>query len=343
MTDLGTLGGPFSFAWAINSRGQVVGTSRTASFVDSLYRKTDVFLWQDGNLTDIGRYGWDGAGYGDINPRLNDRGQVVWFEKGRGSVLWDGKATTRLPFAVSAMNNGGQLVGIRAGQAVLWESGNLRTLGALPGDSYASPDAINDGGAVVGTSYPSARAFLWQRGVMRDLGSLPGLEECYAGAINAKGQVLGYCTTGKPYRHHAFLWDRGAMRDLGDRGAAALNDRGQVAGVMRVDGGTHAFLWQDGKVHDLGTLGGRRAHVTGINNGGQVIGSSYTREGRLHAFVWADGVMADLGRSGPHSTSEPLAINDAGQIVGWSQIGKPPIDNFGSPPQHAVLWVYAGS
>jgi probable HAF family extracellular repeat protein len=120
---------------------------------------------------------------------------------------------------------------------------------------------------------------------MRSLGTLSGFERCHPEAINAKGQVLGYCTSENPYRQHAFLWHRGGMRDLGDLTATALNDVGQLAGTMRVNGRTHAFLWQDGKLQDLGNLGGRHAFVTGLNNGGEVIGSSYTDGGRLHAFA----------------------------------------------------------
>jgi uncharacterized membrane protein len=132
--------------------------------VNDLYRETDVFLWQSGTLTDIGRFGWNGGGYGPADPKLNDRGQVVWIEKGHGSVLWDGKAAKQMPLAVSAMNNTGQLVGSRGEDAALWENEALRKLGALSGDSFSAPYAINDRGAVMGTSYPSERAFLWQHG-----------------------------------------------------------------------------------------------------------------------------------------------------------------------------------
>jgi probable HAF family extracellular repeat protein len=63
--DLGTRGGKFSIAYAINERGQVVGTSRTSS------GEQHVFLWQGGNMSDLGRY----IGMGSI--RVNDQGQVV--------------------------------------------------------------------------------------------------------------------------------------------------------------------------------------------------------------------------------------------------------------------------
>ena len=59
LSDLGTLGGDTSFAWAINNQGTVVGSSdRTAG--DS----TDfAFVWQDGRMLDLNtlitaRSGW---------------------------------------------------------------------------------------------------------------------------------------------------------------------------------------------------------------------------------------------------------------------------------------------
>ena len=51
MTDLGTLGGLRSAAYAINDAGQVVGHANTADGADH------AFLWQDGRMTDLGTLG----------------------------------------------------------------------------------------------------------------------------------------------------------------------------------------------------------------------------------------------------------------------------------------------
>ncbi len=67
MTDLGTLGGGGSWAYAINDRGQVAGHSRTPS--GALH----AVLWQDGAITDLGTLG--GANSNALD--LNERGQVV--------------------------------------------------------------------------------------------------------------------------------------------------------------------------------------------------------------------------------------------------------------------------
>ena len=51
MTDLGTLGGTYSWAFDINDRGQVVGYSGTAA------GDQHAFLYGDGAMTDLGTLG----------------------------------------------------------------------------------------------------------------------------------------------------------------------------------------------------------------------------------------------------------------------------------------------
>lgn len=64
MTDLGTLGGPSSFASAINNASQVVGQSTISSSSPTLHG----FLYSDGGMTDLGAF----QPYG-----INDSGKIV--------------------------------------------------------------------------------------------------------------------------------------------------------------------------------------------------------------------------------------------------------------------------
>jgi probable HAF family extracellular repeat protein len=123
------------------------------------------------------------------------------------------------------------------------------------------------------------------------------------------------------------------MHDLGTLGGRlsighGINSHGQVAGwsLLSDNFSSHAFLY-DGTLHDLGTLGGAFSYGLGINASGQVTGYS-NAPGFLynHAFLHTSGSgMVDLNMlTDPLSGWElthAYAINDAGQIAGYGQIG----------------------
>ncbi len=125
ITELGTLGGTFSDAVAINDRGQVVGVSHTAS------GDLHAFFWDRGTMTDLGTLG----GTFGRAVAVNARGQVA------GSSL-----TADGPF-----------------HAFFWEAGTMTDLGTLGGASSFA-NAINERGQVVGSSTTAGgedHATLW--------------------------------------------------------------------------------------------------------------------------------------------------------------------------------------
>lgn len=162
-----------------------------------------------------------------------------------------------------------------------------------------------------------------------------------------------------------FVWRFGAMSPLPTLGgpngfAAGINNRGQVVG------------WAENSVHDP-TCHGRNqvlqfeavvwgpdgqvqqqlppfpsdpdgAAVT-INDNGQVAGISgicdqaVGRFSAKHAVVWENGAVSDLGNLGGGAWNTPFAINNLGQIVGFSDL---PGDEDGNPNFHAVLWPKTG-
>lgn len=75
---------------------------------------------------------------------------------------------------------------------------------------------------------------------------------------------------------------------------------------------------------DLGSLGEGEAEAYGINNLGQIVGQSEVpgTPPQPHAFLYSGGVMTDLGTlgGGEIPNSSALAINNEGQIVGYSTV-----------------------
>jgi probable HAF family extracellular repeat protein len=93
--------------------------------------------------------------------------------------------------------------------------------------------------------------------------------------------------------------------------------------------------YSGGTMTDLGTLPGTtRSRAYGINNNGQIVGSSYTDSNQDHAFLYSGGTMTSLGTLGG-TYSYAYGINDRGQIVGSSQTNP---GSWSDGPYHAFLY-----
>jgi probable HAF family extracellular repeat protein len=100
-----------------------------------------------------------------------------------------------------------------------------------------------------------------------------------------------------------------------------LNDSGQVVGYDYIStSGNHPFLYSNGTLTDLGFSG----IAWGINNSGQIVGSSNNT-----AFLYSNGTMTNLGSFGGSFGSIAYSINNSGQIAGvsWTS-GNASLDAF---------------
>jgi probable HAF family extracellular repeat protein len=141
-------------------------------------------------------------------------------------------------------------------------------------------------------------------------------------SINAAGHVVGMQKNPTGAEGRAFIWDGRTVRylDLGMdvpiSSAHGINNAGQVVGwwssSFSNSGG--GFLWKDGTTTLL------PGAAVSINNGGTVL--------LLGGDVWGDGAVRAsvpalplLPGSDPAMTPAVNAreINDAGQVVGWSE------------------------
>jgi len=271
-------------------------------------------------------------------------------------------------------NQGERPEGSPPPRAMLYTPGvrvqDLGTLGGTRSEAYA----LNEQGQVVGystTATGARHAFLWTPGVgMRDLGVLAEGLGSVARGINDRGDVVGQSTLPIPAiprnpETHAFLWTpAGGLQDLGALGSGLtssvaydINNAGQVVGrsysadrIIPPDPGSdpeyfsRAFLWAPGQgMKDLGALASGYAVAYAINDAGLVVGKSWVSTVLSEEFgysgrpvLWEPGQgIRDLGglRDGPHN-SAAYGINEAGQVVGTSDLGRFP---DGAPVQ-AFLW-----
>jgi probable HAF family extracellular repeat protein len=146
--------------------------------------------------------------------------------------------------------------------------------------------------------------------------------------VNNRGEVAGFTSdvTGPtvPTRAAVYSTSDGTISFMGFGGdfgnATAINSSGQAAGWSTFPGNlvVHAFRWDDGTTEDLGTLGGGSSIGNAIDERGRVAGAARTAAGALHAFLFDDEGMHDLGTLPGCASSEAIALNDAGTVVGTS-------------------------
>lgn len=253
--DLGPIG-PYAEVRGISDRGEVTGSTETAS--GALH----AVVYAEGTRRDLGTLG----GTSSIGTGILADGRVV------GTSLLPGNVASR---------------------AFVHVAGTMHDLGTLGGPS-SEATAINARGEIAGTSTTVdrlTRAFLYSGGTLHNLGTLPGGGNSYGMAINSRGEVAGYAFTSDGIVH-AFVYSGETMRDLGtlpggsDSIANGINAVGQIVGGAGIDGRGHAFLDVDGTMHDLNALvlsgiGPEEilTNAMAINDSGQIVALASSASG----------------------------------------------------------------
>jgi probable HAF family extracellular repeat protein len=319
LTDLGTLGGTESFAYAINDAGLIVGSSRLKGDSGS-----HAFLYDKGKMTDL--YPLNSQDRKTVGPTgINNRGQIA-----------SGVITNNVysPALYNAKTH------------------KITPLGSLGGvTSYGLngvATSVNNSGQAVGYSYINdidRHAFLYSKGAMTDIGSLGGYSAAIA--INDRGMIVGSASDPSSGRIHAFLYANGVMTDLdpsldpskSQSFANAINNRGQVVGSFLAEdqSGEHAFLYSKGVFTDLGLAGNSSTIALGINDREQIVGiTDFPYEDtcvdpkrvtvpcikyKQRAFIYERGHLTDLNTLITPKDGWELMwafdINNRGKIVGY--------------------------
>lgn len=266
LIDLGTLGGKFARAMAVNQRGDVVGESTRPSGFEH------AFLWRNGKMTDLGAL--SGPSGFSTALAVNNRDQVVGISDGHAFLWQRGRMTGLGTFGrrgseASAINDRGQIVGETFGGAIdhgfLWQRGKMTKL------PFAAVTGINNAGDIIGIAKfgKNFHAGLLRHGTLTDLGA-PGSPSSYSEAlqINQRGQIAGIIAS--PDNHAlAVLWQHDTPATLGtppDDVPVGMNDRGDILV-------SPSLLWQHGQITDLTNAGVVPVFLNSINDRGELAGA----------------------------------------------------------------------
>jgi probable HAF family extracellular repeat protein/uncharacterized repeat protein (TIGR03803 family) len=270
---------------------------------------------------------------------MNDAGAVVGTydtdERSYG-FLYDNGAFTTLAgpagaqgLSVAGINNSGEVVGTYGSYGFVYSDGAYATLNGPVGASDVSAVGINNAGEVVGqySNDGSTFSFIYSGGAYTTLNPSVDAQDVFVHGINNTGQAFGsFVVAGGA--SYGFIYDDGAYAILKDPLASTadfvtqplgINDAGEVVGYYQNAGGlAHGFVYGDGgytTLDDPFAVNG--TYLTGVNNAGEIVGYYVDAGGATHGFIYENGGFTNL----PSDDTNPVAINNAGQIAGTDQNG----------------------
>jgi probable HAF family extracellular repeat protein len=256
----------------LNDRGQLVGMA-----FDRLGTQHRAFVWQNGEFTDLHDVIEPDASATSANGINNLRTIVGGIDFSRGFKLRGTQVTavTVVPGETSVtplfINDRGQMIvesfGGSAFGDFLVDGGSAELLPALPGSSDPTiASALNERGVVAGVALFfdfTRRGVIVRNGAITDLGVPAGFDSSSALDINDHNRVVGAGLLNS--MPTAFTWKDGVWTQLPSIApgepqvseAAAINNRGEIAGGTTITGDNFASLatlWADGRalvINDL--------------------------------------------------------------------------------------------
>lgn len=285
MTEIPNPPGWYATGVSINNRGHVAGW---LSNLGETYRG---FIWTPETGTQVlalpdGFYDMQVL---DINDLDHAVGYAVSHTLGYWTFLWDGKSYTMIPpppgvtgITAYGINNSDQLVGV-AGNAFIWEKGELTDLGPLVNAPYGS----------------------------------------VATAINERSEISGYAAFGQEDQSFVISganvnWLPQDKLQVG--WAYALSNNGFVVGrgfrAPFPNGRRFGLVWTPYSIETIEPPSPNGScYFLGITDQARAVGSFYFPD--YQAIVWQNGITTELSslvEGAPH-LSGALDINRWGQII----------------------------
>lgn len=340
----------FSEAVGINTSGTIIGNSLTGlnSANGLLGEEKRAFLWKNDVFLDLPPIPGVLTSEGFFDKKIsinsyseavdiNAKGEMVLTlddntEAGRHAYYWDGISTTN-----AVLPRDDNLLGV-IGTFIPVVVPVYEPLGTIVG-ATSEAVAINENGQALMASGGTVLFVDRNWGILESLNHLPGAKITVAVDLNDSiytnndnipdGHVIG----------NSGDFDRAEMGDFLNNSFLTADEGILLTDLGRVQG----FFWDGGAMYPVNHFGGGKSVTADLNNKDQVVGGALTAEGTTHAFLWTLGVdkkghIVDLGTLGG-ANSMALAINEAGQIAGWSETG----DFYQEqgvtlPIRHGFLW-----
>lgn len=276
-------------AWAINNRGEVVGT--LGGFGDT----TRVYIWSSEAGTRVlplppGIVSMESA-------CINDFGVVA-----------------------------GAMFSNTTWYGYVWDGVNYTTIHLPPGINSLYVRGINNAGQVVGI-FGASRGFVWDNGVATELSTIIGQNGCNAEAINQQSAIAGYAngTFGDAFLldETTVTW-LAEPASQGTQALAVSNNGAAVGSVLPVRIGRPGFrylgaVWPQAPELIIVTppTGVRDVLFRGVNDGGRVVGHYYNNS--IGAIAWQNGGVYPLSEWTPGVSPALFRfvsdINRSGQIT----------------------------
>ena len=212
----------------------------------------------------------------------------------------------------------------------------------FPGATFTDAGALNDRGQVAGQAWDSSHAgllaaFIYDaRHLTYTTVSAPaGYPIPWLNAISNSGTSVGGAATADWSDIRGFIHHRDGRYELiahpasvGDTDLVGVNDEGIVAGTCATETDWLGFVYdtRTKKFTDI-VSAPLEAHVYGVNNRGEMVGSARfladglypgSTKGLYGFFRSREGVMTWFRVNGVNTN--PSAINDSGEIVGWAAV-----------------------